>query len=206
MDSKHFITIYKPPNTATYTSAIDVSDEVSLLWSQAQENFIEIGRILNRAKSSLQHGEWGKLIRLHLPFEYSVANKLRKIASAVDNNDFSIDELPVDYTSAHLLVTAQPHIIEIARKTRYLHKNLTRNQIKDFIKRHKNNEIHEDIFINTKQVESKLAKLHKRLEQIAKMRAQLDKEEADILSEISQLERSNIKMLPAMIIDCDIVE
>ena len=199
MESNHFVTVYEPPIAESYTHYMDVYHDVSLLWSQAQTKFIEIGRILNVAKRTLPHGEWGKLIENNLPFKKSVAGMLRKIATAVDNKQFKIEELPTDYTAANMLVTAPAKVIEIARERCFIHNRLTRAEIKQFIKKYKVIEHTpvEDGTIIDAEIEivqyiesnsSRLDDLHKRLSQITEERAKLDEEEAGILFEIKNLE------------------
>ena len=200
MESNHFVTVYEPPIAESYTHYMDVYHDVSLLWSQAQTKFIEIGRILNVAKRTLPHGEWGKLIENNLPFKKSVAGMLRKIATAVDNKQFKIEELPTDYTAANMLVTAPAKVIEIARERCFIHNRLTRAEIKQFIKEYKvieHTSTDADETIIDAELEivgcienntNRLEDLRKRLGQITEERAKLDEEEAGILFEIRELE------------------
>lgn len=193
IQSKYLVSVYKPPLATSYESAVDVLDDVSIRWSEAQDKFLEIGRILNVAKDTLPHGQWGLLIRDYLPFRRTVTQMLRAIATAVDEHRFTIEELPTDYTSAHLLVSAPPEVIEIARERSFINNRLSRQDIKDFIKKYKTGQLARDSRDELEQetadnVDDNIGKLRKRLDAIAEERAQLDIEEADILARIADLE------------------
>src|SRR3954467_14895359 len=62
--------------------------EISRLWNRAQSAFLEIGRLLIRAKDRLPHGEYVAAVEAELPFSartaYQLSSPLTK-SSLVDS-------------------------------------------------------------------------------------------------------------------------
>src|SRR3954449_3624335 len=73
--------ILAPPKV---TARENFAQAIAVLWQNAEECFLAIGRRLNEAKESLPHGEFQRLVQTDLPFTYPVANKLMRVAAAVD--------------------------------------------------------------------------------------------------------------------------
>ena len=113
----------------------DAVQVIEPLWSQAQRNFVEIGRYLLRAKDELPHGQYTKLIESHLPFGRSTCHALREIAIAVDSNRFSLAELPLDYTAAYQVVTLPETSVEQAREQGLIKPTTKRKDVAEFRRR-----------------------------------------------------------------------
>lgn len=90
------------------TTAGDYIAEISRLWSDVQRRFIDIGRRLNEAKAKLPHGEFLPMIDSNLPFGRSVANRLMKVAEAVDAGTLPVQQLPQNYSVAYEVVALEP--------------------------------------------------------------------------------------------------
>lgn len=110
----------------------DCVSVIEPLWSQAQRNFVEIGRYLLRAKDELPHGQYTKLIECHLPFGRSTCHALREIAIAVDSNRFTLAELPLDYTAAYQVVSLPETAVVQAREQGLLTPTTKRKDIAEF--------------------------------------------------------------------------
>lgn len=83
----------------------DYISEISRLWTTAQENFLTIGRYLNRAKETLEWGEFEAMIDRELPFSASVARKFRAVATLADSGAIPSGLLPRSYSVAYEVCT-----------------------------------------------------------------------------------------------------
>ena len=63
------------------------AEAIGEAWTEAEENFTTIGRYLNHAKSMLNHGEFMGMVESDLPFRYSTANRLMKVAAGSSVGD-----------------------------------------------------------------------------------------------------------------------
>ena len=80
-------------------------EAIGEVWAEAEENFTAIGRYLNHAKSVLNHGEFIGMIEADLPFHYSTANRLMKVAAALDAGALPVEKLPPSYATVYELLT-----------------------------------------------------------------------------------------------------
>ena len=106
-------------------------EEVSKLWTEAQEKFVAIGRYLCRAKAKFP-GSFEKQIVAALPFGKNIAYQLRMVAEAVDTGRLPEADLPRSYATAFQLVTLQPPDYEIARTRGLVRKTVTRPEVDAF--------------------------------------------------------------------------
>jgi hypothetical protein len=111
--------------------------QITTLWSEAQQRFLAIGRYLVLAHAKFSgYGEYDKNVLKHLPFSRQVAHQLRTIAEAVDQDKLvQVDELPRSYTTAYFLVSLPPEHIDRARKEGLAKPTTTRAEIQAFRKR-----------------------------------------------------------------------
>lgn len=58
----------------------DYVEAISRLWNRAQTAFLDIGRLLIRAKETLPHGEYTASVEDRLPFAARTAYQLREAA------------------------------------------------------------------------------------------------------------------------------
>jgi len=94
---------HEPQLPEDYVSAI------SQLWRQAQGAFVEIGRLLIRAKDTLPHGEYTEAVEERLPFSGRTAYQLREAArwalEMQERQTITLDRLPGAYSTIYLLST-----------------------------------------------------------------------------------------------------
>jgi len=98
---------FAPPPAALDT-ADDFVAEVARLWRASQDHAVDIGRRLNEAKAKLEHGEFMHMTGERLPFSHSVANRLMRVAAAVDSGRYPLERLPSNYSIVDQLVTLSP--------------------------------------------------------------------------------------------------
>lgn len=111
----------------------DFVNEISVLWTQAQHRFLEIGNWLILAKEKLaEGGGYEKMIANDLPFQRSVAHALRSVAEAVNKKRLGRDELPNSYSTAYLLTSLPADGLAEARKRRLIHPDVRRAQVAEF--------------------------------------------------------------------------
>lgn len=90
------------------TTVEDFAAEVERLWRASQDHAVEVGRRLNEAKAKLEHGAFMLMTAERLPFSHSVANRLMRVASAIDSGRYPVERLPSNYSIVDQLVTLSP--------------------------------------------------------------------------------------------------
>lgn len=103
--------ILPPLNTAD-----DFVAEVERLWRASQDHAVDVGRRLNEAKTLLEHGEFMQMTASRLPFSHSVANRLMRVAAAVDSGRYPVERLPSNYSIVDQLVTLTPEEWRVAEE------------------------------------------------------------------------------------------
>jgi hypothetical protein len=87
----------------------DYVSAISQLWRQAQGAFLEIGRLLIRAKDTLPHGDYTEAVEARLPFSGRTAYQLREAARWAlemhERRTITLDRLPGAYSTIYLLST-----------------------------------------------------------------------------------------------------
>jgi hypothetical protein len=99
--------------------------EISRLWSRAQGAFLEIGRLLIKAKDTLPHGDYSVAVEAELPFSSRTAYQLREAARWVMNGRVPVEQLPGSYSTIYLLSTLDLPLLEQAK-----HEGLIRPELK----------------------------------------------------------------------------
>jgi hypothetical protein len=153
----------------------DYVREIDGLWADARQRFLEIGRRLVEARSSLPHGEYIAMIEQDLPFSRSVAFQLRAVAEAVSGGILLPNEVPGSYSTAFQLVSLKPEEIQVARQEKLVRADVRREDIIAFKKRLRGN----------KKAECD------RVQRLALLRAERERLEArmrEVDAEIAQLE------------------
>lgn len=96
----------------------DYVSEISQLWTRAQTAFLDIGRLLIRAKDHLPHGEYVASVEERLPFSGRTAYQLREAARwAIEmdrRQEITLDRLPGSYSTIYLLSTLDPLTLKAA--------------------------------------------------------------------------------------------
>lgn len=102
-------------NTQLVTPA-DYVEAISRLWSRAQSAFLDIGKLLIRAKETLPHGEYTAAVEERLPFAARTAYQLREAARWALEMDkqqiITLDRLPGSYSTIYLLSTLDASTLE----------------------------------------------------------------------------------------------
>jgi len=113
----------------------DYVSEISRLWSRAQGAFLEIGRLLIRAKDTLPHGEYVAAVEAELPFSSRTAYQLREAARWAMGGAFPMERLPGSYSTIYLLSTLEPPILEAAEKEGLIRPQLKRAELIEWRRR-----------------------------------------------------------------------
>lgn len=109
--------------------------EISRLWSRAQGAFLEIGRLLIRAKDTLPHGEYVAAVEAELPFSNRTAYQLREAARWAMAGTVPMERLPGSYSTIYLLSTLEPPILEAAKKEGLIRPELKRAELIEWRRR-----------------------------------------------------------------------
>lgn len=120
-------------------TAADYASEIARLWVDAQRRFLEIGRHLNAAKATLPHGEFLPMVARDLPFGPSVAQRLMKVAEAVDAGVLPLRQMPQNYSVAYELVVLSPEEREQATEEGLLRPDVRRAEVTAFKRRVRGN-------------------------------------------------------------------
>jgi Protein of unknown function (DUF3102) len=107
--------------------------EISRLWTRAQKAFLEIGKLLIRAKVRLPHGAYTAHVEEQLPFSPRTAHMLRSAAEwALEmerSGKITLDRLPGSYTTIYLLATMEPVAVEQALADGIVRPDVRRTEI-----------------------------------------------------------------------------
>ena len=99
-------------------SPSDYVEAIEQLWAKAQSAFLDIGRLLLRAKEELPHGDYMAAVEQRLPFASRTAYQLREAARWALEMDrrktITIDRLPGSYSTIYLLSTLDQPTLEAA--------------------------------------------------------------------------------------------
>jgi hypothetical protein len=137
------------------------ADAIEEAWTEAEENFTTIGRYLNHAKSMLNHGEFMGMIESDLPFRYSTANRLMKVAAALDAGALPADRLPPSYATVYELLTLSDDERRQAIEEGVVRPNMQRKDVTEFRKR-----LRQPDQSKRAKLETAREKLRKRLQEI----------------------------------------
>lgn len=113
--------------------AEDYVATISHLWRQAQVAFLEIGKLLIRAKDMLPHGEYTETVESRLPFSGRTAYQLREAARWAMEMDrlqaISLSQLPGAYSTIYLLSTLDRASLECAKHDGLIRPDLRRAEL-----------------------------------------------------------------------------
>jgi Protein of unknown function (DUF3102) len=137
------------------------ADAIEEAWTEAEENFTTIGRYLNHAKSMLNHGEFMGMVESDLPFRYSTANRLMKVAAALDAGALPADRLPPSYATVYELLTLSDEERRQAIKEGVVRPDMQRKDVTEFRKR-----LRQPDQSKRAKLETEREKLRKRLQEI----------------------------------------
>ena len=111
----------------------DYVAEIGRLWSKAQMAFLDIGRLLIRAKETLPHGEYLASVENRLPFSGRTSYQLREAsrwALEMDRRQtIPLARLPGSYSTIYLLSTLDPRTLEAAESEGIVRPDLRRAEL-----------------------------------------------------------------------------
>jgi hypothetical protein len=114
-------------------AAEDYVATISHLWRQAQGTFLDIGKLLIRAKDTLAHGEYTEAVEARLPFSGRTAYQLREAARWAMEMDrlqaISLTQLPGAYSTIYLLSTLDRASLERAKHDGLIRPDLRRAEL-----------------------------------------------------------------------------
>jgi hypothetical protein len=103
--------------------------EISQLWGRAQGAFLEIGRLLIRAKEMLPHGEYVSAVEAELPFAARTAYQLREAARWAMAGIVPMERLPGSYSTIYLLSTFERPLLNQAEREGLIRPELKRAEL-----------------------------------------------------------------------------
>lgn len=147
--------------------------EISRLWSRAQGAFLEIGRLLIKAKDMLPHGEYVAAVEAELPFSSRTAYQLREAARWAMGGAVPMERLPGSYSTIYLLSTMEPPVLEAAEKEGLIRPELKRAELIEWRKRRGGGQ-------------DSRTKMRDRLERLKRERARIDEEMRRLERELAE--------------------
>lgn len=155
-------------------------EEICVLWKQAQDKFIAIGRYLIRTKDKFPKA-FEREVVAKLPFGYNVAHQLMSVARAIDSGTLKLDELPRTYSVAYHLTTLDDAQLREARRTGLIGPDVSRRAIIDFKKAIDRRKLEE---------QGRLAILEREREELHNKMAKLQQQAQELAKQIEEVEAS----------------
>ena len=109
----------------------------------------------------LNHGEFMGMVESDLPFRYSTANRLMKVAAALDAGALPADRLPPSYATVYELLTLSDEERRQAIKEGVVRPDMQRKDVTEFRKR-----LRQPDQSKRAKLETEREKLRKRLQEI----------------------------------------
>jgi hypothetical protein len=109
------------------------AEEIRRLWGEAARKFLAIGEYLLQAKEHFSYGDKARELEKLLPFTYSTANRLMRIAEAVRLNRLPRERLPANYATAYVLTTMNDNDLDEAKRRNLVREDVTRKALEDFM-------------------------------------------------------------------------
>jgi hypothetical protein len=154
--------------------AEDYVAEIARLWSRAQGAFLEIGRLLIRAKEMLPHGEYTTAVEAELPFSARTAYQLREAARWAMGGAVAVERLPGSYSTIYLLSTLDSPTLREAERDGLIRPELKRAELIEWRR------------MRARERDSRVA-LQARLDSLRRERARIDEEMRLLEAQLSDL-------------------
>lgn len=122
-----------PPGDEPITVG-DYADRIGALYSQAEQSYVEIGRLLAKAKERLPYGERSQLVD-RLPFSSRTAYMLIQAANAIDAGLIDRKRAPRSWANVYLLATFGDEEREKAEEAGIIRPDVKRAEILAFRRR-----------------------------------------------------------------------
>ncbi len=104
-------------------------------WRASVEAIIDVGRLLNQAKASLAHGEFGRMIEASLPFSASTAQRLMAIARDARLSDAAhVQHLPASWGTLYELTQLSDDEFATGIQRKIIRPDMERKEISEFAK------------------------------------------------------------------------
>ena len=145
------------------------AEEIRRLWGEAARKFLAIGEYLLQAKEHFSYGDKARELEKLLPFTYSTANRLMRIAEAVRLNRLPRERLPANYATAYVLTTMNDNDLDEAKRRNLVREDVTRKALEDFMaeRRQPEEEAHHVLLRRERgRVVSQIERLKARLDEI----------------------------------------
>src|SRR4051812_35382819 len=114
-------------------TAEEYVSRVTNLWAKAQKSFLEIGRLLNRARATLPQGTYEAHIQSKLPFGLTVAYQLREAARWAEKvqseQRLTVEQLPRAYSTVYLLSCMSEEHLDVAQREGLIRPDLRRAEL-----------------------------------------------------------------------------
>ena len=149
------------PELSELRTRANFAEAIRGIWTEAEDNFIAIGRYMNHAKSVLNHGEFMGMIETDLPFRYSTANRLMKVAAALDAGALPADQLPPSYATIYELLTLSESERRQAVEEGIVRPDMQRKDVTEFRRRMRRAAEYRALSLETERV-----RLLKRIDEI----------------------------------------
>lgn len=105
--------------------------EIRLRWNKARESVLEVGRLIIEAKMTLPKEEYGKFINNDLPFDYSVIQKLKRLAESQRINDpKNRSLLPHSWNTLHEIMQLPEEVFQRGVAQGIIHENCQWKDVK----------------------------------------------------------------------------
>lgn len=154
--------------------AEDFVAEIARLWSRAQGAFLEIGRLLIRAKETLPHGEYTSAVEAELPFSARTAYQLREAARWAMGGAVPAERLPGSYSTIYLLSTFDSPTLREAERDGLIRPELKRAELIEWRR------------MRVQEQDSRVA-LQARLDRLRRERARIDEEMRRVKAQLGDL-------------------
>jgi hypothetical protein len=155
----------------------EYAEEIRRLWGEAARKFLAIGEYLLQAKEHFSYGDKARELEKLLPFTYSTANRLMRIAEAVRLNRLPRERLPANYATAYVLTTMNDNDLDEAKRRNLVREDVTRKALEDFMaeRRQPEEEAHHVLLRRERgRVVSQIERLKARLEEIDSLLGAID--------------------------------
>ena len=148
--------------------------EIARLWSRAQSAFLEIGRLLIRAKEMLPHGEYTTAVEAELPFSARTAYQLREAARWAMGGSVPVERLPFSYSTIYLLSTLDSPTLREAERDGLIRPELKRAELIEWRR------------MRVRKQDGRVA-LRERLDRLRRERARIDEEMRHLEAQLGDL-------------------
>ena len=154
--------------------AEDYVAEIARLWGRAQGTFLEIGRLLIRARETLPHGEYTTAVEAELPFSARTAYQLREAARWALGGAVPVERLPGSYSTIYLLSTLDSPTLREAERDGLIRPGLKRAELIEWRQ------------TRARERDGRVA-LQERLDRLRRERARIDKEMRRLEAQLGSL-------------------